>query len=111
MNEYLFYTTEGVTYPPNITANIENCQIVGYSKGNDKTLALHNLLIENPWIEESQFDVSKIIGMQIFYQDAKQALLKLIDYLWKDVEKHFEESGKPSDHIFITIQQLDKLLV
>lgn len=111
MNEYLFYTTEGVTYPPNITADIENCQVLGYSKGKDKSLALHNLLVENPWIEESQFDVSKIIGVQIFSQDAKHALRKLVDYLWKDEEKHFEESGKPADHIFIIIQQLDKLLV
>lgn len=111
MNEYLFYTTEGVTYPQNMTADIENCQLLGYSKGKDKPLALHNLLIENPWIKESQFDVSKIIGVQIFSQDAKQALRKLVDYLWEDEERHFEESGKPANHIFIIIQQLDKLLV
>lgn len=111
MKEYLFYTAEGATYSPNITTDIENCQLLGYSKGKDKSTALQNLLIENPWIEESQFDISKFMGVQIFSQDAKQALRKLVDYLWKEEKKHFEESGKPKDHIFNIIKLLNNLLV
>lgn len=111
MNEYLFYTTEGVTFPPNKTADIENCQVLGCSKGKDKSLALQNLLIENQWIEELQYDVSKIIGVQILTQDAKQALQKLVDYLWNDEKKNFEESGKSANHVFVIIEQLEKLLV
>lgn len=109
MNEYLFYTTEGVTFPRDITADIENCQVLGYSKGKDKPKALQNLLIENPWIKESKFDESKIIAVQILSQDAKHALRKLVDYLWDDEKKHFEEAGKPANHIFNIIKQIDKL--
>lgn len=111
MNEYLFYSIEGVTFPPDKNADIENCQVLGCSKGIDKSIALQNLLIENPWIKESQFDVSKIIGVQILNQDTKQALRKLVDYLWNDEKKHFEESGRSANHIFVIIEQLEKLLV
>ena len=51
------------------------------------------------------------MGVQIFSQDAKQALRKLVDYLWKEEKKHFEESGKPKDHIFNIIKLLNNLLV
>lgn len=111
MNEYLFYTTEGTTFVPNMNADIENCQVLGYSKGENKVEALLNLLIENPWIKESKFDVSKIISVQILSKDAKQALQKLIDYLWEDEKRLFEESGKPTDHIFNIIEQIAKPLV
>lgn len=33
------------------------------------------------------------------------------NYIWEDEEKHFQEAGKPADHIFIIIQQLNKLLI
>ena len=33
-------------------------------------------------------------------------LKKVVDYLWSDEEKHYEESDKPSDHIFRTLQTL-----
>ncbi len=111
MNEFLFYTTEGGTFPPDMTTDVDYCQILGYSKGEDVTKALYNLLIENPWIKESKYDVSKIISVQILSKDAKQDLRKLVDYLWKDEEKHFKESGKPADHIFSIIRRIDKLLV
>lgn len=48
MNEFLFYTTEGGTFPPDMTTDVDNCQVLGYSKGEDVTKALYNLLIENP---------------------------------------------------------------
>lgn len=111
MNEYLFYTSEGITYPPDMTTNIENCQVLGYSKGKDMSSALHSLLIDNPWIRESKFDVSRIVSVQILSQETKLVLRKLVDYLWKDEETHFEESGKPANHIFNILKRIDNLLV
>lgn len=111
MNDYLFYTTEGVTFSPNAATDIENCQILGYSKGKDKFTALQNLLIENKWIKESKFDESKIAAVQILSQDVKDELRILIDYLWRDEERHFEESGKPENHIINIIQKINELIV
>lgn len=39
MNEYLFYTMEGTTIAPNRDFDLENCQILGRSKGDSKTEA------------------------------------------------------------------------
>ena len=33
-------------------------------------------------------------------------LKRVVDYLWNDEEKHYEESDKPSGHIFKTLQRL-----
>jgi hypothetical protein len=33
---------------------------------------------------------------------------KVVQYLIKDEEKHYEESGKPNDHIYLTLLELQK---
>ncbi len=33
-------------------------------------------------------------------------LEKLIDYSWQTEERHWEESDKPRDHIFVAIRRL-----
>ena len=35
MNEYIFYTTEGQTLAPNVDYTIENCQVLGFAKGDN----------------------------------------------------------------------------
>jgi hypothetical protein len=34
----------------------------------------------------------------------------IVDYLWHDEERHFEESGCPDDHIFLTLRRLKAAL-
>ena len=38
----------------------------------------------------------------------KNDLKKVLDYLWNDEEKNYEESDKPSGHIFKTLQRLKR---
>ena len=45
MKKYIFYTTEGFTQDKDGNA-IENCQVVGWSDGEDEKDAFRNLLIE-----------------------------------------------------------------
>ena len=33
-------------------------------------------------------------------------LKKVLDYLYRDEKKHWEESDKPKDHIFVSIRNL-----
>ena len=35
--------------------------------------------------------------------DFKESIRKLIEYLWDDEERHYEELEKPKEHIFNTI--------
>ena len=39
-----------------------------------------------------------------------QALQNVIDYMWKDEEQSWEDSGKPDNHIFTHLQTIDKFL-
>jgi hypothetical protein len=66
MNEYIFFTSEGTTYPPKEDKYVDNCQLLGRAKGYTYEEAKNNLLKENPWIEDVGFDVDKIITEQIF---------------------------------------------
>jgi hypothetical protein len=34
----------------------------------------------------------------------------IVDYLWRDEERHFEESGCPNDHIFLVLRRLKTAL-
>lgn len=56
---------EGTTIAPNRDFDLENCQILGRSKGDSKTEALNNLISENPWIIEAGFNPANIVGVQI----------------------------------------------
>lgn len=64
MNEYIFYTPEGFTQGPDGN-DVENCQLVGSTFGEDADDALHHLLSDNPWIEEHHFDPCKFICRQL----------------------------------------------
>lgn len=64
MKEYIIYTTEGFTQDPNGN-DIENCQVLGIAKGNDKVEAKDNLLKENPWIIEAGFIPAEFIIRQL----------------------------------------------
>jgi hypothetical protein len=65
MNEYIFYTTEGHTIAPNENIAVENCQVLGFSKGENPSKAMQNLLNENSWIIDAGFNLSKCFYKQI----------------------------------------------
>lgn len=55
MEEYLFYTAEGVALSPN-GQEVENMQVLGRASGNSEAEALARLVEENPWIREAGFN-------------------------------------------------------
>lgn len=65
MNEYIFYTLEGCTYPPKGNKSIENCQVLGTVSADDSKQAYQNIIKENPWIIEYGFDINMAICKQI----------------------------------------------
>lgn len=64
MKKYIFYTTEGFTQAPD-GEDIENCQLLGCTYGQDKQEAMDNLLTENPWIKERGFEPRKAICAEL----------------------------------------------
>lgn len=108
MNEYLIFTSHGFTESPD-NIEVENCQLLGRVIAENKSCALSNLKKENPWIGEVGFDVDDVIVEQVLTKENKKDIKQLLDYLWKDEEKHFVERNCPQDHIFRTILKLNHL--
>ena len=65
MSKYIFYTMEGYTEPPLESKEVDNCQMLGFSEGENEGEALRKLLSEHEWIEEVGFDPGKIIGCRL----------------------------------------------
>lgn len=90
MNEYIFYTHEGYTYPPKEDKEVENCQVLGIVEGQNVVEAEKTLFAENPWIEECGFDREDIIGKQIVNESLQmefQQSIEQLDFLTNLLDK------------------------
>jgi len=55
-------------------------------------------------------DLSSVrINQFSLIQEKKQLINDIIDYLYDDEKKHFEESEEPDDHIYLKIERLKNL--
>ena len=109
MNEYIFYTTEGHTYAPNDSIEVENCQVLGTVRGSNESEAQKNLLNENPWITEAKFAPAEFLFRQILTNEQRNDINLLVDYLLADEERHIEESEDKENHIFNVLKRLKEL--
>lgn len=90
MNEYMFYTFEGFTQSQNKT-DCENLQILGFEKAENLEIAKSHLLANNEWILKYGFDKKKILSKRILTEESLASIKTVVDYLWKDEEKDYEE--------------------
>ena len=59
MRHFTFVTTEGITFQPdseNIEPDVENAQVLGFEDGVNEGDAFQNLLKNNSWVVESNFN-------------------------------------------------------
>ncbi len=54
MNQYIFYTPEGLCQAPD-NSDVENFQVLGFSYGRNSAEALTSLLKDNAWIVEKNY--------------------------------------------------------
>lgn len=125
MNEYIFYTTEGMTLPPNEDKEIDNCQILGFIEAKNSSEAMDLLLENNPWIVEAGYSLSEIRVKQVLTKEQIKDIQAIVDYNWADEEKHYEECCEcgecdeceeccecgeyPKDHIFEVLKRLKQI--
>lgn len=109
MNEYMFYTFEGFTQSPNKT-DCENLQILGFEKAENLEVAKEHLLVNNDWISRYGFDTEKILSKKILTEESLASIKTVVDYLWEDEEKDYEEylasGGNVGNHIFKHLKKL-----
>lgn len=106
MDEYIVYTTEGYTSGPDTNVNIENCQILGIAEGLSEKDAINKLFENNEWISKAEFTISNAIARPILTASIKEDIKTVIEYLWKDEHKHFQENHYPKNHIFRVLKRL-----
>ena len=66
MKDFIFITFEGYTFQPNSESDIpdiENMQVIGFSKGLNSKEAFENLKIKSSYLKETNFN--EIISMEL----------------------------------------------
>ena len=91
MNEYIFYTTEGFTYPPIEGKDVENCQVLGQAFGNNVQDAKTQLEKRCPWIKDCGFDIEEAISKQVLTEENKKDINMVLEYLMEEEFKHYQE--------------------
>jgi len=76
MKSYIFITEEGFTYQPDSMSpepDIENCQVIGFAKGNDSNEAFEELIKENDYLLDTSFNEILCIELKDvdYYKRAK----------------------------------------
>lgn len=96
------------TYEIEIT---ETLQRVVEIEANSESEA-YNIVNQKYKNEEIVLNDSDFVNTDISFfkpneeSDFKKNIKKLVNYLWNDEKKHFEESNKPKSHIFNTILKI-----
>ena len=108
MKNFVFYTYEGYTKSPT-GETVENIQLLGFESGINEVFAKEKLISECRWIEEKGFDKYKIEAKQLLDDDLKDLIKRLINYNWESERKHYEEDPN-SNHIFLILKQIKKLI-
>lgn len=109
MKTYIFYTFEGNAESPNHEP-VNNIQMLGRGYGKTKVEALEALLIENPWIIEAGFKKETIIAEQVLDKELRNNIKTVIEYLWKDEQKHYKED-KAENHIYRVLREIKKAVL
>ena len=55
-------------------------------------------------------DIQNFMRSLKLEKNLKKEIGKVVDYLWHDEEKHWEEDGKPRNHIFIAVRRINNWL-
>ncbi len=108
MKRYIFYTPDGYTESPT-NQPVENLQVLGQASGHNMGDALNSLLKNNQWITKNGFNENCIIGEQLLDESLKNNIKKIVEYLWTEEEKHYEEN-QCSNHIFLILKQLKQMI-
>lgn len=66
MKKYIILTPEGQTIAPKRNEEVENLQVLGIINNvNNENEAIVNLLKENPWIIDAEYNVSEFIVYEL----------------------------------------------
>lgn len=107
---YMIYTTEGCTYGPNSSVEVDNCQVLGTIEANSEISAIMKLFKQNEWIRKAGFSQDNAFVRPLINREIVKDIQTVIDYLWDDEYRNFQENHCVNNHIFETLLRLKKEL-
>jgi hypothetical protein len=109
MAKFIFYTDEGYTIAPD-NSELESLQILGFENASNLKEGIRELFTNNPWIKESGFKTRNIKYRLILENNDLKDLKTLIQFLYIDEKRNYEESDQTKDHIFLVIERLKNII-
>ncbi len=109
MRDYIFYTTEGHTIAPKENVDVENCQVLGISSGNNIEEAEKKLLNDNPWIEEAGFSDNEFLARQILTDELRADLKYLLNFISLDETTLLGKDPDETNRIIKIVENLKAL--
>ncbi len=98
---YIVYITEGYTELP-AGNEVENCQIVNFVENSHFS---RSEVLEHT-ATELNLRQDKMNALGYVDETHIEAIRRIINYLWDDEEKHYEEAGNKNGHIYEDIKML-----
>ena len=87
-----------------------NCQLLGTIEGCSEEDAIKRLFEQDEWIQKAGFSMDNAIAHPLHTKSIQEDIKILVEYLWEDEHRHFQENNVSQDHIFYTIKRLKDIL-
>lgn len=110
MNEYIFYTHEGITYSPEGNNLVENCQLLGRAQALSVDEAKKVLYRDNSWIQEAGFNIGECLQEQVITNQQREDIKAVVDYLWATFAHASQMVDSHPIHIFLALSRLNEMI-
>lgn len=113
MAKYIFYTERKLTNLSNDNEAV-NFQVIGFEEGKTEEEAYLNLKNNIDWVKNADFLDKDLRSKLVFETSFLSKIEKVLNYLWENEERHYEEDmdedGSVENHIFTTLKEIKSLL-
>lgn len=110
MNEYIFYTHEGITYSPEGNNLVENCQLLGRAQAFSVDEAKKVLYRDNSWIQKAGFTIGECFQDQVITNQQREDIKAVVDYLWAELASAPQMGNTYPLHIFLALSRLNEMI-
>lgn len=107
--DFIFHTDakNAENYPH---TQINGLHILGLEKGKNEQEALDSFLNNNRLIRDGELPIDNIKSKVLLTPETVRNISILIDYLWEDEYRHWEELECPGEHVFMVLKQIKESL-
>jgi hypothetical protein len=97
MKSYIFLTSEGYTFQPDSESTVPdiwNCQVIGLARGIDEKDAFQNLINENPYLLDTNFDQLICLELKYIHYNKHKHHFSLASFKCNELTKKLADDYK-----------------